>query len=138
MQEIVDNINHILSTSPTDGKSIIIYDIDNTLIYEDGNPNAPIIATYQYAKNLGFIPVIITARYGTEENIKRTLEQLKEHGITDYRFIFFLHPERNDPARYKLLARKQLYDRGYKAVMSIGDMPWDYGPYGGIGIKLPS
>jgi len=46
-----------------------------------------------------------------------------------------LRPEyMNDIKEYKKQARKQIIDYGYTPLMSIGDMYWDIGEYGGIGI----
>ena len=54
--------------------------------------------------------------------------------------MYFLPPESSsraqDQADYKLTARKNLHEMGYTVVMSVGDMPWDIGAYGGVGIKL--
>jgi phosphoglycolate phosphatase-like HAD superfamily hydrolase len=117
-----------------------VYDIDGTLIDFSGNGIIPIIKSYQYAKAIGFIPVIITARPGTYENIIHTRNQLSAYFIDDYKYMYFLPPESSsraqDQAEYKLTARKNLHEMGYTVVMSVGDMPWDIGAYGGVGIKL--
>lgn len=132
IDEIIQTINMI---NPTHN-SVIVYDIDDTLISYSGKPIIPVIHTYNYAKNKGFIPVIITARAGTEENIDKTKKQLTSHGITDYRYIYFRPENNEDQIVYKLESRKNLHDRGYEVKISIGDMPWDVGAYGGIGFQL--
>ena len=130
--EIFKTINSISVSS----NSVIVYDIDDTLINTNGEPITPIINTYHYAKNIGLTPVIITARPGFTENIHRTKEQLLSHGITGYKYMYFLPHDKIDQAMYKLIARKNLHERGYQVVISIGDMPWDIGHYGGIGFRV--
>ena len=41
-----------------------------------------------------------------------------------------------DIEKYKLFARKEVYELGYTCIFSIGDMYWDTGDYGGIPILL--
>jgi predicted secreted acid phosphatase len=127
------NIIHAINSIPISNNSVIVYDIDDTLIDSFGAPIQPIIDTYHYAKTVGLIPAIITARYGTEFNIKNTIDQLNYFGITDYRMLYMMPTNKNDPAHFKELARKNIHKMGYEIVMSIGDMPWDIGNYGGIG-----
>ena len=42
-------------------------------------------------------------------------------------------PQDKIQTKFKLLARKNLHDSGKKVEISIGDMKWDIGEYGGIG-----
>lgn len=119
---------------------VVIYDIDGTLIDHSGQPRQHIIHTYHHALRRGLTPVIITARRGTRENIFLTKKQLAQFGIGGYSGIYFMPPE-IDPypqnqARYKFYARKNIHDKGHKIIASIGDMPWDYGHYGGVGFKV--
>jgi hypothetical protein len=137
LKPVADNIKSIIAGTESSPNSVIVYDIDNTLIHDSGYPITPIIDTYLYAKARGFKPVIMTARPGTPENIERTKKQLQFYGISDYLCMYFRPVDKLDPYRYKLLARENIHDRGYKVVMSIGDMPWDMGAYGGIGIQVP-
>lgn len=137
LKSVADNIKNIIARTQSSPNSVIVYDIDNTLIHDSGYPITPIIDTYFFALSRGFKPIIMTARPGTEENIKRTKEQLHSFGIYGYTCMYFLPPDRFDPARYKLRARENIHERGYKVIMSIGDMPWDYGEFGGIGIQVP-
>lgn len=130
--EIVRTINSV----PISEKSVIVYDIDGTLIDLNGVPILPIIRTYQHAKNVGLTPVIITARPGTNKNIQWTIDQLRISGVTDYKYMYFLPEDKRDQANFKLISRKHLHEIGYQVVISIGDMPWDIGQYGGIGFKI--
>jgi len=130
--EIVKTIN----TIPVNSNSVVVYDIDGTLLDWNGNPITPIVQTYHHARNAGLIPVIITARAGSNQNIDLTRKQLYQVGISDYKYIYFLPEDKNDQAWFKLLSRKNLHDKGYEVVMSIGDMPWDIGQYGGIGFRV--
>lgn len=120
----------------TNNNSVIVYDIDDTLIANNGEPIIPIINTYNYAKSIGLIPVIITARPGSTENIQKTKEQLHSFGITDYKYMYFRPHDKQDLSTFKMLSRKNLHDRGYQVIVSIGDMPWDIGQYGGIGFRV--
>ena len=130
---VAKEIIKTIDTIPIYENSVIVYDVDGTLIDFNGNPILPIINTYHYAKNAGLIPVIITARPGSLENIEWTKQQLQRNGITDYRYMYFLPQNKNDQSKFKLISRKNLHTKGYEVVMSIGDMPWDIGHYGGIG-----
>ena len=117
---------------------VIIFDIDDTLILQPENKTIPeTIFFYDLTKNMGFTPVIITARPGFSENVDRTIEELKSFGITGFEYIFFMPNGEKDPYRYKLNARKNVYDiYGGNIVMSVGDMPWDVGQYGGYSVLL--
>lgn len=130
------DIEHILRTIASlsiKPNSVIVYDIDSTLIDNYGNPIHPIIHTYRYALQKGLKPIIITARPGSDEGIRYTLQQLKSFGIDRFLAVYFMPEEKRDQALYKKLSRKDIHDKGYRVEMSLGDMPWDIGEYGGIG-----
>lgn len=116
--------------------SVIVYDIDETLIDTNGNLIQPIVNTYNYALTKGLKISLITARPGFEENIEWTRDQLKQLGLNNYINIYFRVPERHDVWRYKTMARKNLWDQNYVVEMSIGDMAWDMGEFGGLGILI--
>jgi hypothetical protein len=135
--QVANKIVRTINSMPIMNNSVIVYDIDDTLIRSsDGNPIIPIVNTYHYARNAGLIPVIITARPGFDQNIERTKEQLHSFGITDYKYTYFRPENKEDQAHFKLLSRKNLHDRGYQVAISIGDMPWDIGQYGGVGFRV--
>ena len=97
-----------------------------------------ILNIYKFTKVLNLTIIIVTNRSGDENSIKFTLDQLKKHNITDYKSIYFRSPEReNNPWRFKEISRKNIFDREFNVIMSIGDQQWDIGNYGGVGIVLP-
>lgn len=114
---------------------VVVFDIDGTLLKKN-NPIQPVINLYNYAKALGYSPIIITARVGTDKNIRSTQQILHNHGIDGYLNIYFRPHGKYDLYRYKWYARKHIYDNGFITVASIGDMPWDIGEYGGYGFLL--
>lgn len=116
---------------------VIVFDIDDTLIHTSGNIIYPMLNVYNYAKSLGIIPMLITNRGGSQEVIIYTENQLLEANITDYKSLYFRNPGTDNPYKYKELARKNIHDRGFYVLMSIGDMPWDIGNYGGVGENIP-
>lgn len=125
--------NMVLPSNPA-----IIFDIDDTLIDSTDNIIYPILNIYKFAKVLNLTIIIVTNRSGDEDSIEFTLDQLKKHNITDYKSIYFRSPEReNNPWRFKEISRKNIFDRGFNVIMSIGDQQWDIGNYGGVGIVLP-
>lgn len=125
--------NMVLPSNPA-----IIFDIDDTLIDSEDNIIYPILNIYKFAKVLNLTIIIVTNRSGDENSIKFTLDQLKKHNITHYKSIYFRSPEReNNPWRFKEISRKNIFDRGFNVIMSIGDQQWDIGKYGGVGFVLP-
>lgn len=134
--QVANQIIQTINSLKINSNSVIIYDIDGTLLDHYGNGVSPIIQTYHHAKNKGLTPVIITARTGSDENINRTKEQLYSQGVIDYKYMYFMPQYETDQALYKLFARKNLHERGYDVKISIGDMPWDIGAYGGIGFQI--
>lgn len=117
-------------------KKSVIYDIDDTLIFNSGIPNQEIIEIYNYAKSLGYTIFIITAREGNCKNMNWTVQQLLENNISGFKRIYFRPKNKKDIFNYKLLCRKNIYDNGYNTILSIGDMNWDVGQYGGFGLKI--
>ena len=136
LQNLSSGIIKLIDQTPFNEKNAIIYDIDDTLIDIEGVPIIPIINSYKYAIKKGIKPIIITARVGTKENIENTLKELKEYGIDKYVLIYFLQVNKFDNWKYKFLARKNVFEKGYNIVGSVGDMHWDIGHYGGIGFKI--
>jgi hypothetical protein len=93
----------------------VMFDIDDTLIFTNGEPNVPIIELLYDAKTQGYNIVIITARPGLNRVIKWTIEQLKSYKIP-YDYLGFTS------AQYKTVMKKQL---PYNFILSVGDMPTD-------------
>ena len=92
-----------------------MFDIDDTLIFTDGEPNKPIIELLHEALGMTYKIVIITARPLIDSNIERTMKQLYEYGIP-YDYIGFTSPLN------KGIMKQQL---PYNFILSVGDMPTD-------------
>ena len=117
-------------------KYCVIFDIDDTLIRSiDQSVIYPIYYLYEYARFHGISTVLITARPGLLDNMKTTMDQLRENNIS-YDLLYFKPPHMTDIEKYKMFARKEVYESGYTCIFSIGDMFWDTGDYGGIPILL--
>ena len=75
---------------------------------------------------------------GGTPKIEYTKKQLHHCNIDEYKQIYFRSPNiTNNPWIYKMNARKNIHYNGYIILMSIGDMIWDIGEYGGKGFILP-
>lgn len=92
-----------------------MFDIDDTLIFTNGEPNVPIIELLYDTKKQGYKVVIITARPGLNHIIKWTIDQLKSYKIP-YDYLGFAS------AQHKTVMKKQL---PYNFILSVGDMPTD-------------
>lgn len=116
---------------------VAIFDIDDTILKPIENVLIePIYDLYNYAKQNGIYSIFITAREGTNKNMEFTIKQLKELGIVGYDLLYFRPPKMNNVSEYKLFARKNVKESGYKPLFSIGDMHWDVGKYGGISLLI--
>lgn len=126
----------ILDNIMLEKNSVIIFDIDNTLIDREGKCIIPISILYYYSKMIGYIPILLTARKECLRNY--TISQLKNCGIHDYYYLIMRDNSEEDIKKFKLEYRKKLNDVGYKIIMTIGDNNWDiYGGYNGISVKIP-
>lgn len=115
---------------------VIIFDIDDTIYNVSNNTIiTPIFELYQYAIENGIYIVFITAREGNPSTIKFTEDQLKSHEI-QYDLLYLRPPSIKDIYLYKKYARRNVVESGYTPLFSIGDMKWDIGEYGGIGIHI--
>jgi len=124
---------------PKTKRDIVFFDIDDTLLrpYENNKPVKPVLDFYNYLVENGYNIAIITARLYTEENLNYTLSDLKSVGIeNNYKYLFLRNINEFNTKEYKKNARKQVVDDGYIPLMSLGDMYWDMGEYGGIGILV--
>ena len=101
---------------PAGPNDAAMFDIDDTLIWTNGQPNVPIIQLLHRMRGLGYKILIITARPGVEIAVKWTREQLANHGIV-YDYLGFTSAET------KTLMKRRL---GYNFVLSVGDMPTDW------------
>jgi predicted secreted acid phosphatase len=123
---------------PKTKKDIVFFDIDDTLLRPYINePVKPVLDFYNYLVKNGYNVAIITARPYTDENLNYTINDLKSIGIENsYKYLILRNIYTNDIKEYKKEARKQIVNDGYIPLMSIGDMHWDMGEYGGIGILV--
>ena len=101
---------------PAGPNDAAMFDIDDTLIWTNGEPNIPIIQLLHRMRGLGYKIVIITARPGFEFAVQMTQRQLANHGIV-YDYLGFTSAET------KTLMKRRL---GYNYVLSVGDMPTDW------------
>jgi predicted secreted acid phosphatase len=140
MQHLICNIkNKLEEIRNINNKLSVIFDIDDTLIDVKGNCIGEIVYIYNYVKKLGIDPIIITNRAGTKDIMDYTMKQLSNCNITEYRYLYFRDPTKtNDPYKYKEDARKDVFNKGYFTVISIGDQMWDIGNYGGLGFIVPT
>jgi predicted secreted acid phosphatase len=121
---------------PKKNTDIVFFDIDDTLLKPRINtPIKNVVDFYKYLVFNKYNIAIITARELNEFNLNYTISDLKSIGIeNDYKYLILRPEYMNDIKEYKKQARKQIIDYGYTPLMSIGDMYWDIGEYGGIGI----
>ena len=101
---------------PAGPNDAAMFDIDDTLIWTNGEPNIPIIQLLHRMRGLGYKIVIITARPGFGFAVQMTQKQLANHGIV-YDYLGFTSAET------KTLMKRRL---GYNFVLSVGDMPTDW------------
>lgn len=130
LKKVINILNNIILPK----NPCIILDIDDTIINSLTNEvNIDVMNVYNLAVSRNIKVFIITARnfYG----LSYTYKQLHDIGITDTPIYFMDIYERNIP-EYKKNRRKLIKDLGYNCIISIGDMSWDIGEYGGIGILV--
>tara|TARA_X000000368_G_scaffold365052_1_gene311089 strand:- start:1387 stop:1749 length:363 start_codon:yes stop_codon:yes gene_type:complete len=96
-------------------KDAVMFDIDDTLIFTNGQANVPIINLLKYAMNLGYKIIIITARPNTTLTGIFTKWQLKKYGIPYHSLII-------TPAQNKGNVKVQT---GLNYILSVGDQPTD-------------
>ena len=128
---------HFFEKIPKKKTDIIFFDIDDTLLrpYNKNEPIVPVLDFYKYLVKNNYNIAIITARVNTTSNFNYTIEDLKSVGIeNDYNHLVLRPIEHDDIKEYKKQARKKILDLGYTPLMSIGDMYWDIGEYGGTGV----
>ena len=136
--DVSDKAIATLSNMSITPNSVVVFDIDDTLIHISGKCIEPIRKVFDYTKEIGLIPIIITNRSGTPDIVNYTKNQLSECCLVGYRSLYFREPSKPDnPYRYKEISRKSIHEKGMTVVMSIGDQLWDIGKYGGVGYIVP-
>jgi predicted HAD superfamily phosphohydrolase YqeG len=106
---------HYISNRAIHPLDAVMFDIDDTLIFTNGNPNTPMIELLYQARKMGYKIVIITARPGIGRVIHWTTEQLRDYRIP-YDYLGFTS------ADTKGLMKNHL---PYNFVLSVGDLPTD-------------
>ena len=106
---------HYISNRVIHPLDAVMFDIDDTLIFTNGNPNIPMIELLYQARKMGYKIVIITARPGIGRVIRWTTEQLRDYRIP-YDYLGFTS------ADTKGLMKNHL---PYNFVLSVGDLPTD-------------
>lgn len=134
-QMIIDSAKMALQNFKIPHNSVVVFDIDDTIINtKTWKVIDPIYDFYYYIQTLKIIPIFITARPITFW--KETMKQLDSLNIRNYESIYFRNPTESNLWAYKENARKNIVDRGFNVIMSIGDKEWDIGEFGGIGILI--
>jgi predicted secreted acid phosphatase len=129
---------HLLSKMKNINKPVVVFDIDNTLLDKNNKVIEPLRAVYYYCIMIGITTAIITSRSGNEKTINMTKQQLSDAFIGEIGFFYFRKPGNKNPYSSKEKARKNIEERGYKIVMSIGDQQYDIsGDCCGIPIQIP-
>ena len=105
----------ILKNRVVGEKDAVMFDIDDTLIFTNGNANVPIIKLLHYTKYLGYKIIIITARPAMKWNVEFTQYQLKQYGIPYDQLVL-------TPAHNKGNIKRE---SGLNYVLSVGDMDTD-------------
>ena len=118
---------NILQNRVLQPNDAVMFDIDDTLIYYDTEPNTHIIDLLNISKVLGYKVILITARPDFEDNRQITENELKKHNI--YFDLLFYTNHRN-----KQNIKEQLSST---FVLSVGDM-WSDLTNSLHFIKLPS
>ena len=96
-------------------KDAVMFDIDDTLIFINGQANLPIINLLKYAMNLGYKIIIITARPANAITMTFTKWQLRKYGIPYHSIII-------TPAQNKGNIKVKT---GLNYILSVGDQPTD-------------
>ena len=132
---ILEKELEIYSKNSRKEKISIVLDIDGTIIDENSVPITPVYAFYKYCMSKGLDLIIITARPGFKENVHGTINMLLNLGLP-HQNIYFMRNGYSDQPTFKLHARKDLKNKGYNTLLSIGDNWWDVGEHGGVGVII--
>ena len=105
----------ILKNRVVGEKDAVMFDIDDTLIFTNGQANVPIINLLKNAMNLGYKIIIITARPANAITMTFTKWQLRKYGIPYHSLII-------TPAQNKGNIKVKT---GLNYILSVGDQPTD-------------
>tara|TARA_B110001450_G_scaffold243924_1_gene255586 strand:+ start:541 stop:1206 length:666 start_codon:yes stop_codon:yes gene_type:complete len=106
-------------------RGVVVFDIDDTLMDNEGAPIDSVLRIYDLAKTLGLHRAIVTARPETIDNRQYTVESLKEIGVNHWESLYMM-PESRDittesVSSYKREARDDIETR-HRIIANIGDM----------------
>ena len=137
---LVNHLEYTLSNNNINNPSII-FDIDGTIISDKvfapeskDDLIMPIYKFFLYCMQLGINIFVVTARPAYQINIEKTVEMLQSIGLIAKEYYFSKIGQ--NQAIYKNNCRKNILDKGYTTIMSIGDNIWDIGEHGGMGILV--
>lgn len=103
-------------------------------------PIIPVLNLYNYLKNLGIKIIFVTGR--NENLYMSTYKNLINAGFKDFELLILRPPETKNMgfAEYKNWVRKELTNRGYTIIGSVGDQEGDISgnDAGNIRVKLPN
>lgn len=136
-EKVAQAVFEYLDRTEIPSNAVIVFDIDHTLLDQHGAIIPPIVYLYHAIKSKGITPIIVTAREGRSEVVRWTQDQLRDLGIDGYTYMYFLGVGKTDPWHYKKIARKNVHERGYIVIATIGDEQWDHGEFGGVGFMVP-
>ena len=133
--KIRDDIRDTVSNMKCRSDHVIVFDIDDTLVYSRSNiPIKPMIQIYNYLIKR-FKVFLITARDPAYREF--TVEQLESLGVTGYEALLMVGNK--DKGEKKRRMRKHIEKRGHIILFNIGDKKSDfYGGYYDVGYKLPT
>ena len=111
-KELDSEIKKVLAERDVLENDAVMFDIDDTLIFSDGRKNTPVLNLLEYARELKYKIVLVTARHGYEATVERTKLELADANIS-YDILAFAAAE--DKTLYKKLSP-------YTYILSVGDM----------------
>jgi acid phosphatase len=100
---------------------------------------SPVLALYKYAKAHGVVVFFITGRQ--EDQLKPTEANLKKVGYANWDGLILRHGEfkRTSAVVYKTAMRKEIAEKGYDVIFTIGDQMSDLnGGYADKTFKVPN
>ena len=116
---------------------VVVFDIDNTLIYNEGGAILHMRRLYRHIMGLNIPIILITAR--PPRGYKETVRQLKHHGITGYVQLLMCDWKQVEDIPLMKCAHRENLCEDYTIVLNIGDQTSDFvGGYYVYGIKLPT
>jgi len=134
--QIVNGARALLVQLALAPNSLVLFDIDDTLITPHGLPYKEVVEFYNECKHMGIHVGLCTARIGDARVVETTIKQLNQVGVSGWSVAYFRKPKQHDVALYKKHARQNCWDRGYHVVMTVGDQDWDHGDNGGFSLFI--